>query len=138
MGQLIDGMGRLKRPNQGIDVAGAKSLTRRLIADVRALELEASKVNHTLSHIIERLRDIHVQHESLVRHEDKDDGPNVHDEVKSKIDLYQRQRELLKRKIAKLQGHLLTRRRLLEEEGDLDVGFRLGLAAHSDQEEALT
>merc|ERR1719323_1780523 len=57
---FIEGLLRLRRPELGIDVAGAKSLMRRLMLEVTQLARDSIACQRTFSRVTERIRMVNI------------------------------------------------------------------------------
>jgi len=134
--EFIEGLQRMKQQVQGIDVAAAKSVMRRLYMDTSKMTTDAAMCHECFMHVVCELRGITVTGSDRHMDEEMDKGAQEDDELlEARQNLLREENRRLKFKIERVKGHIEARRRLLEAAGDTNVGYVLGRGTVKDDED---
>jgi len=128
LSDFIDGLLRARRPEMGIDAAGAKTFMRRLLTEQERLAKDASDCNACFAQVVARLRSVNV-----IQPEELRLGTGLGEEyVLEKEENYVSTIERLRMRNTKLHGLLRNRRRALKVAGPSVFGVENDMEAVTD------
>jgi len=128
---FVEGLLRMKRPLNGIDVADAKSLMRRLIMEITELAGIANKCNRCFVDVVEKFRHIQMHDSSEKLGKGNKMSELDHDVVTAEQIVLEQENKKLRRRIMLLKKQVTKRQSLLRADGDpvFEARFRRDQAA---------